>query len=403
MVNGSKNGGLPLLSAALLTNKNAVLRNIPVITDISRSVDLMRQVGAVVDFTDHTITLTNGNLNSSELDIDIAKQMRASIFFTVPVLARTGEVKFPHPGGCVIGERPINLFIEGYTALGAKVTNDNHYYHITATQLSGVEFTFPIISVAGTENMMMLATIAEGVTTLINAAMEPEVVMLADFLNKCGALISGAGTSVITIRGKTKYNPDPIDFTNIPDRLEAGSFVILGNALNSEIEISECDPAHLSTLLAVLRKIGCKIEVGGSSIKTFTHGELTPTSIKTHEYPGFVTDLQSPMAVLLTQARGQSFVHETIFEGRMAWVEDLKHMGAKIINLDNFRIAIDGPTPLHGKVAESLDIRAGMAYLIADLLADGRSIINGIEKIDRGYENIEERLKAIGADIERVS
>ena len=401
-VNGSKNAGLPLLSAALLTGRNVTLNNIPDIADIQSSIKLMQNLGARVEFDNHTVKIKNGQLSSSVLNEEIAKKMRASIFFTVPVLARLKSVTFPHPGGCVIGERPIDIFTEGYRAFGAIVAHTQKSYTVTADQLRGTRFVFPIVSVAATENLMMIATVAQGDSTLINAAMEPEIIALADFLNSSGAHIEGAGTSVITIRGGTHYESDPDAFQNIPDRLEAGSLIILGVAANAELEITDLDPRHLDVLLLYLKKMDAQLEIGTSSVRTLMHDDLTVINIKTHEYPGFPTDLQSPMVVLMTQAQGQGIVHETIFEGRMAWAEDLKRMGANILPLDNFRIAITGPTPLHGRMADSLDIRAGMAYLIAGLIANGTSTINDIEKIDRGYERLEERLRAVGADIKRI-
>ena len=302
----------------------------------------------------------------------------------------------------MIGERPIDVFLDGYQAFGATVVHTQKTYTILGGNLHAARFVFPVMSVQGTESLMMLASRIRGTSTLVNAACEPDIEVLENFLNACGAKITGAGTPTISIEGTENWNEQDIEFTNMPDRIEAGSFVILGVAANADLEITDAEPRHLDVPLAAIRKMGANISVGDHAIHVMPNSNLTAAQIKTHEYPGFPTDLQSLMVVLMTKATGQSILHETIFEGRMAWAEDLKRMGANILNLDNFRVAVTGPTPLRGRTAESLDIRAGMAYLIAGLIAQGTSTINDIEKIDRGYERIEERLRAIGADIVRA-
>lgn len=401
-VNGSKNTALKLLSASLLARGPVTLNNIPDVADVVNITALMRDLGALVSFKNHTCYITPRQLIKHELDTEIAKRIRASIMLAVPVLLEKGEVTFPHPGGCVIGERPIDVFLDGYQAFGATVVHTQKTYSVMANDLHPARFVFPVMSVQGTESLMMLASRIPGTSTLINAACEPDIEVLANFLNACGAKISGAGTPTIIIEGSGRFHEQEVVFSNMPDRIEAGSFIILGAAANANLEITDLEPRHLDVPLAYLKKMGANITVGNTSVHVMPHHGLSAVNIKTHEYPGFPTDLQSPMVALMTQATGQGILHETIFDGRMAWVEDLRRMGANILSLDNFRVAVTGPTPLRGRTADSLDLRAGMAYLIAGLIAHGTSTINDIEKIDRGYERIEERLQAIGADITRI-
>lgn len=402
-VNGSKNAALKLLSGALLSRGPVRLNNIPDVADVRNMIELMRDLGSHVSYENHTCTIKPSQLVTSELNTEIAKRLRASIMLVPPVLLQKGEVSFPHPGGCVIGERPIDLFLDGYRSFGATVVHTQKTYTVMGNNLHSARFVFPVISVQGTESLMMLASKVPGTSTLINAACEPDIVTLANFLNSCGAQIMGAGTPTIQIEGSANWPEKEAVFSNMPDRIEAGSFIILGIAASADLEITNVEPSHLEVPLAYLRAMGANLIVGTDTIRVMPNGSFSPAHIKTHEYPGFPTDLQSPMVVLMTQATGQSIIHETIFEGRLAWTEELKRMGANILNVDNFRVAVTGPTPLRGRTAESLDIRAGMAYLIAGLIAQGTSVVNGIEKIDRGYERIEERLKTLGADIQRVS
>src|SRR3989338_1796890 len=402
-VNGSKNTALKLLSAALLARGPVVLRNIPDVADVRSMIVLMLDFGVDASFHDHTFTINPGQLIKSESDPEISRRLRASIMLAVPLFVRTGTAVFPHPGGDVIGERPIDVFLDGYRAFGATVAHTQKIYTVVSGDLHPATFVLPVISVQGTEGLIMLATQISGVSTLINAACEPDVVVLANFLNACGAKITGAGTPIITIDGGHSFTEEEIVWDNMPDRIEAGTFIVLGLAANAELTITDMNPHHLDVPLAYLHRMGAGLEVGESSVRTVPNGGMQALHLlKTHEYPGFPTDLQSPMVVLMTQVSGQSIVQETVYEGRLAWTEELKRMGADILNLDNFRVAVTGPTALRGRVAESLDIRAGMAYLIAGLIAHGKSTINGIEKIDRGYERIEERLRAIGADILRA-
>lgn len=399
-VKGAKNDALVIFAASLLTDQPVTISNIPEIEDTKQLLELTRKLGCEIEqLKSDERKIRARNLNLHLIDPEIAKKIRASILLTTPLLARLGKVKFPHPGGCVIGERPIDQFLEGYKSMRAKICIKGNLYEISAPRLKSAKFVFNNITVTGTESMIMAAVLAKGRTVLKNCACEPEVKSLADFLNNCGAKITGVGTPYITIDGVEKLKGGT--HRVIPDRVEAGGFAILAAATNSNIVIKNCEPEHLDSLLSSLRKAGANLKVKKNSIEILS-SRLNSINIKTHEYPGFPTDLQAPFCVLLTQARGSGLVHETIYEGRLLWTEELKRMGANIRTYDPHRVEIKGPTKLRGREIESPDIRAGMAYLIAALCAKGKSVINNVYQIDRGYEKIEERLKKIGADIRRI-
>lgn len=399
-VKGAKNDALVIFAASLLTSQPVTVSNVPEIEDTKRMLELMEKLGCQIKRLKYGEYLIRAkNLNSNLINPEIAEKIRASVLLTAPLLARLGKVAFPHPGGCVIGKRPIDQFLDGYENMGAKVFHKKQLYEITAPRLKGAEFVFNNITVTGTESLIMAAALAKGRTTLKNCACEPEVQSLADFLNECGAKIKGAGTPFITIDGVAALQGG--SHRTIPDRVEAGSFVILAAATKSNVVIKNCEPEHLDAILNTLKKMGGGLKIRKNSVEVLPSG-LNSTNIKTHEYPGFPTDLQAPFCVLLTQSKGNGLVHETIYEGRLIWTEELKRMGANIHTYDPHRIEIKGQTALRGREIESPDIRAGMAYLIAALCAKGRSVINNIYQIDRGYEKIEERLKKIGADIKRI-
>src|SRR3989344_5862962 len=399
-IKGAKNDALVIFYASLLTSQPVTITNVPEIEDTKRLLELMEGMGCKIKRLKYgEYKINSKELGSHLIGAEVAKKIRASILLTAPLLARLGKVKFPHPGGCVIGKRPIDQFLDGYKSMGAKAFSKGEFYEITASRLQGTEFIFNNITVTGTESLIMAAVLAKNRTTLKNCACEPEVKSLANFLNDCGAKISGAGTPHIVIDGVTKLKQGV--HKTIPDRVEAGSFAILAAATNSRVSIKNCEPEHLDSLLNSLEKAGVKFKRGKNKIEIIS-SRLNSIGIKTHEYPGFPTDLQAPFCVLLTQSRGSGLVHETIYEGRLLWAEELKRMGADIHTYDPHRIEIKGPTKLRGREIESPDIRAGMAYIIAALCAKGTSTINNIYQIDRGYEKIEERLRKVGADIKRI-
>jgi UDP-N-acetylglucosamine 1-carboxyvinyltransferase len=403
-VSGAKNSALKIIPAALLSTELLTIKNLPEIEDVERSFEVLNDLGAKIIHRGSEATIDTAGLNNTELNAKMADKFRGSIMFVGPMLARFKEVKFPHPGGCVIGAggRPIDLFLEGYRAFGAEVEEvSGKYYHIKANKLHGANYFFPLVSVTATESLIMTASIIPGKTVLKNCAMEPEITALAKYLNSQGANIQGAGTPTMIIEGQEKIGAGT--FTVIPDRIETGSFVIMAAAANANLEIINCDPEHIMTLLQILKKIGVNFTFGKNWIKVTSGSRpLQAHGIRTHEYPGFATDLQSPYVVLMTQAQGTALIHETIYNRRLIWTDMLSQMGANITMCDPHRIVTQGPTKLYGKRLMSPDLRAGIALVIAALIAEGRTEIDNIYQIDRGYAKLEERLQAIGADIERV-
>ena len=402
-VRGAKNSALKAFAASLLFENPITVKNVPDIEDVSRMRELLEALGvSVTPLVRRMVKIDAHGLSGNKLKKDIAEQFRGSIVLAGPLLARTGSVLFPHPGGCVIGKRPIDLFLKGWRAFGANIEETKSGYELTAKKLKGADITFRVVSVTGTEALMMTAVLAEGKTLLRNAACEPEIPSLAEFLNRSGAKITGAGTSTIEIIGTGgKMLKARRPFEVIPDRIEAGTFLILGAALGKSVKIKNCNPEHLSALIAALRDAGAKIDIGPRSLVVRRPKQLFARSITTREYPGFMTDLQAPFTVLMTQAHGESLVFETIFEGRLNYVEELNRMGAHIVTADPHRVFVHGPTPLHGRDVASPDLRAGLAFVIAGLIARGESVIRNVYQIDRGYEHIETRLQKLGADIRR--
>lgn len=402
-VKGAKNAALKIIPAAILSESPITINNIPAIEDISKSFDLLIDLGAKIEINGSQAIINTKTINKTELLPKLADKFRTSVMFVGPLLARFGEVKFPHPGGCVIGagSRPIDLFLEGFKTFGATIEEEHgRYYHIKAKKLKAATYFFSTVSVTVTESLMMTACLISGTTILQNCAMEPEIEALADYLNSQGAKISGAGTPTIKIEGVSELKAGTFDI--IPDRIETGSFALMAAATGSEIKITKCNPDHIAILLTIFDKIGVKYEKGSDWLLIKENNTITPYDIKTHEYPGFPTDLQSPYVVLMTQAKGTSLVQETIYDRRLIWTDMLSQMGANIIMCDPHRVVISGPCCLHGKKLISPDIRAGIALVIAALLAQGRTEIDNIYQIDRGYEKLDERLRILGADIERV-
>lgn len=398
---GAKNLALKAIAATLLTGESTHLTNVPEIEDVKRQFEIITAVGAKVQRVGPgAYDVSTSNVNTGVLPRELVNKLRASIVLTGPLLARFGEVELSHPGGCKIGRRPIDLFLRGFKALGAQVSGAGEgVYRIQAQALKGTRIVFPVVSVTATETMLLAAVLAKGTTELVNTPLEPELAALADYLNAHGARIQGAGTSVIHIEGVAKLSAG--DFAMIPDRIEAGTFIALALATKSELAITKCEPSHLEVPLALWREMGAEFQIGKSSILVRKAKDLRAVNVTTHEYPGFVTDLQSSMTVLLTQAQGHSLVHETIFEGRLFFTDILNQMGADITLCDPHRAIVHGPTTLDGRTIETPDARAGLALLTAALVAQGKSTIKNIYPIDRGYERLDERLRAVGAKVER--
>lgn len=397
---GAKNAALKAFAAAVLFDGPITVENTPEVEDVHRISEIIEKSGGRVKRIKKGEYKIWGKMKESFLNPELAVKIRASIVLTGPMLAKLGRVKFPHPGGCVIGKRPIDVFLDGFKALGAKVQMDKTGYDISAKKLRGAKYVFKTVSVTGTETLMLAAVLASGKTVLKNAACEPEIASLTQFLNSCGAKIRGAGTSIMEIEGVKKLKTGT--YVTIPDRIETGTFAIMAAATNSRLKITKAEPEHLDILWAMFEDMGIKVKKNKNSVEIIPAKKIKPFDIKTREYPGFPTDLQAPMSVLLTQAAGQSIVHETIYEGRLFWTEDLSRMGAHIAMCDPHRIVISGPSKLRGRDIESPDIRAGMGFVVAALIAKGKTILRNVYQIDRGYEKIEERLQKIGADIRRI-
>lgn len=397
---GAKNAVLPTMAATLLIQGETTITNVPGIADIDSMTRLLETLGAFVSRSGDTLTVNARDVSGSVLDYAAAKSLRASVLLIGSVLARTGSVTFPHPGGDLIGERPIDLFIAGLTALGATVSEAKDTYTLSAPHgLSGGEFFFSTVSVTATETMLMAATLARGTVVLRNAAMEPEVVALADFLTSAGARIEGAGTPVIVIKPVTLVEPPP--YAVIPDRIEAASFLTLGALAGEEITVSNITPHHLDAVIDVLQRMGVPLVIRDTSITVRAPETLMPVRVRTHEYPGFPTDAHPPIMIALTQAAGESILIESIFDGRLNYTQDLVRMGADITLISPHRASIKGQRALTATTFETPDIRAGLAFVLASIVAQGTSVVGNAGLIDRGYQNIEERLRAVGVPITR--
>lgn len=401
-VKGAKNAALKIIPTALLSPEKLTITNLPNIEDINQTIDLLIDLGATIERQKDNCEIQIKQIKKNNIDPRYANKFRASIMFVGPLLARLGEVAFPHPGGCVIGAggRPIDLFLEGFQAFGAEIEIKNGYYHLQAKGLRGTNYFFTTISVTGTEAMIMTAVLAKGKTILKNCATEPEIKALANYLNQQGAKIKGAGTPTITIEGVKNIKAG--SYKLMPDRIETGTFAIMAIATQSEITITNCHPPHIKILLTIFKKQGIKFSSGSDWLKIKPRKNIKPYNIKTHEYPGFPTDLQAPYTVLMTQANGSTLIHETIYDRRLLYVDMLMQMGADIIMCDPHRIVVKGPTKLFGKKLNSPDLRAGIAMIIAGLIAQGETEIDNIYQIDRGYEDIDGRLRAMGADVKRI-
>lgn len=404
-VSGAKNAVLPAMAASVMIDGTLKLSNVPGIEDVTRMSELLSDLGVAIERNGSEISLLGENAQGDALTPEIATRLRASVFLAGPLLARNGFVRMPHPGGDVIGARPIDLYLMGFEKMGAQVVQADECYELSAPEgLNGADIFFPFISVGATETLMMAAVRAKGVTRLRNAAMEPEVVFLAKLLSACGARIEGAGTPHITIEGVESLIAPDEALAIIPDRIESGTYLVLGALLGREVIVDMCAPEYLEAPIALLREAGAELTVEAKRIvvRAPKSGVLSSVNVRTHEYPGFATDLQAPMTVLLTQAEGEATVFETIFEGRLNYTQDLIRMGADITPVGNHRVIVKGPKRLRGATLEGPDIRAGLAYVLAALCAEGESIVQNAYHIDRGYERVEEKLAKLGAPIERV-
>jgi UDP-N-acetylglucosamine 1-carboxyvinyltransferase len=399
-VSGAKNSALPAMAASLLTSDEVILENLPFVNDIFTTRRLLRELGASVEFQDdHSARLQAQKILSHEAPYDLVKTMRASVLVLGPLLARTGKARVSLPGGCAIGARPINLHIQGFQKLGASVRTEHGYVEASAERLVGAEIVFDKITVTGTENLMMAASLAEGKTVLQNAAREPEIVDLAEMLKDMGAKIEGAGSPTITIEGVRELRGTK--HRVIPDRIESGTFLIAGAITDGSLEITDCTPGHLASVIQQLRDAGSKIDVRADRMSISQNGGLRAADVVTKEYPGFATDMQAQYMALMTQASGTSVITENIFENRFMHASELMRMGADI-RIDGARAIVTGKARLSGATVIASDLRASASLVVAGLVAEGTTLIDRVYHLDRGYEKIEEKLRSVGAQIERL-
>ncbi|MBO0911272.1 MAG: UDP-N-acetylglucosamine 1-carboxyvinyltransferase [Acidobacteria bacterium] len=402
-ISGAKNAALPAMAAALLTEEPVVLENIPQVRDIETTRKLLTAMGAEVELgygrAQHRTTICCRKLTSPVASYELVKTMRASTLVLGPLLARSGRARVSLPGGCAIGARPIDLHLKGLERLGAKINQEHGYVEATADRLKGTEVVFDRITVTGTEDLLMAATLAEGDTVIKNCAREPEVGDLAGLLNQMGAKIEGAGTPTIRVRGVAKLGG--ARHRIIPDRIEAATFIIAGALTDGDLNVTECNPGHLGALLEKLQEVGIKTRPAEDSVRVEGSRNLKAADIVTEEYPGFPTDLQAQYMALATQAEGTSVITENIFENRFMHALELVRMGANI-RIEGRRAVVRGRAPLSGAAVLASDLRASASLVLAALVADGETIIDRVYHIDRGYENIEEKLRGVGAQIKRI-
>jgi UDP-N-acetylglucosamine 1-carboxyvinyltransferase len=402
-VSGAKNAALPAMAAALLTEEPVVFENIPDVRDIQTERKLLESMGAEVELgygrAHHRTVICCRNLSSPEAKYELVKTMRASTLVLGPLVARTGIARVSLPGGCAIGARPIDLHIKGLEKMGAQITQEHGYIEARTDRLRGAHITFEKITVTGTEDLLMAATLADGETVMENCAREPEVADLATLLNKMGAKIEGAGTPTIRVKGVQRLGG--AKHRIIPDRIEAGTFVVAAAITGGDLIVAGCDPTHMSALLAKLQECGVKIRITEDSVRVQSDGNLRGADVVTEEHPGFPTDMQAQYMALTTQAEGTSVITENIFENRFMHAQELLRMGADI-KIEGRRATVRGKTQLSAAAVLASDLRASASLVLAALVADGETIIDRVYHIDRGYERIEEKLRGVGALIKRI-
>ena len=399
-ISGAKNAALPILISSLLADGESVYSNVPRLMDIESIKLLLSSLGARIESDDRTVRIDGSGLYNHEAPYELVRKMRASILVLGPLMARLKKARVSLPGGCAIGARPINFHLKGLERLGAAISLNQGYVEASADGLKGTEIFFDIVTVTGTENMMMAAVLADGITTLHNAAQEPEVVAHAEVLKKMGANIEGAGTPVITITGVESLNP--VSVSIIPDRIETGTYMIAAALTNGEITLKNCEPNHLEAVINKLEETGTRIETGDGHIRVTGPSKIKSADLKTLAYPGFPTDLQAQFMVLMSVANGQSIISETIFENRFIHVSELERMGADITVSGNSAM-IKGVSNLSGAPVMATDLRASASLILAGLVAQGTTEVNRVYHLDRGYEAIEKKFESLGARINRIS
>ncbi|MBU1092063.1 UDP-N-acetylglucosamine 1-carboxyvinyltransferase [Patescibacteria group bacterium] len=401
-ISGAKNAALPILAASLLTPETLTINNVPDIQDIRTMLAVLESLGCeILDFSNHKVIIRGSKVDGRDPDFIKVKQIRASVLILGPMLTRFKRVKVTHPGGCHIGARPIDAHLKAFEALGGTVRSDDQFYYVETTGLKGNRVILDELSVTATENTLLAAVLAPGRTEIRLSAAEPEISNLAESLNQMGAKITGIGSHTLIIEGVDQLHG--AELTIIPDRIEAGTFAIAVAVMHGDVLIDGYVSDHLDIFTNKLLAANVKIQlVSNNCVRITKTTQLKSVDIRTDIYPGFPTDLQAPFSVLLTQAAGHGKIFETMYDGRLNYLQELSKMGASSEILNSHQAIISGPTPLYGKEISSLDIRAGATLIIAALTATGTSTIDNAEMIDRGYEKIEEKLSKLGAKIVRV-
>ena len=398
-ISGAKNAALPVMAASILCPGEHLISNVPLLRDITTMGKLLAHMGMGFHKEDDEVILNADNITAIEAPYDFVKTMRASVLVLGPMLARMGEARVSLPGGCAIGARPINLHTMGLKKMGAEITLSDGYIHARVTKLKGATIYFDVPTVTGTENLLMAAVLADGVTVLENAACEPEVVDLANALNSMGAEIQDAGSSVIKIKGVKELKP--LDYRIVPDRIETGTFITAGAITGGNITINGCVPEHVEAVINKLGEAGVKLSQKDGSLSVSNSGRLKAVDIKTMPYPGFPTDMQAQLMALMTVSEGTSLITENIFENRFMHVAEMKRMGADI-KVEGSTATVTGTRELKGAQVMATDLRASASLVVAGLAAKGNTVIDRVYHIDRGYEGIEEKLNLLGAKIRRI-
>ena len=401
-ISGAKNASLPLIAMTILAKNNVSIKNLPHVADINTLLKLLSNLGATFERQEHITTVNTSTLNDTKATYDIVKTMRASILVLGPILARFGHCEVSLPGGCAIGQRPIDLHLKALEQMGAKIDIEAGYIHATAPNgLKGCDIIFDKITVTGTANIVMAAALASGNTTITNAAREPEVVQLCEVLNASGVKIDGIGTAILTIHGTNGSLINIDEFSVIPDRIEAGTYLCAGAMTKSELTLTDVNASHLGSVLAKLEEMGSTFTIDADKITIHPSDIIKPVKIVTQEYPAFPTDMQAQFLALATQADGTSIIEERLFENRFMHVSELQRMGADI-SLNGSVATINGGTKLSGTDVMATDLRASSALVIAGLIADGTTDVHRIYHLDRGYDSLERKLQNVGADIVRL-
>ncbi len=398
-ISGAKNAALPILVSSLLADGWNTYTNVPDLKDIESTLLLLENLGAKIERKKDTVRIDASGLNNPEASYDLVRKMRASILVLGPLLARLKEARVSLPGGCAIGARPINLHLKGLARLGATIEVEHGYIKASVDCLKGNSIYFDISTVTGTENLMMAAALADGVTVLRNAAYEPEILALADVLNKMGADIKGAGTSEITIQGVSSLKP--VSVSIIPDRIEAGTFMVASALTGGDVTITDCRPDHLEAVIHKLSLTGTRVVIDGNNLRVKGPAKIKSVDVKTLPYPGFPTDMQAQFMVLMSVACGFSIISETIFENRFIHVSELRRMGAQIKVSGNSAM-VQGVKKLSGAPVMASDLRASASLILAGLVASGKTEVNRVYHLDRGYQSIEAKFAKLGAAVKRV-